>query len=328
MERKQAGAGTAGIAGPSPAKGEMPAVLQVSGAFKKFGVVPALAGADVTLRQGELLGLLGPNGAGKTTLVRAVAGRVRLDAGTIALFGKPLAPDDAAARKRLGVVPQEIALYPLLTARENLEAFGRFNGLEASGLQAQVAQALAWTGLEDRAREPIQRFSGGMKRRLNIACGVLHRPDIVLLDEPTVGVDPQSRERIWEMLDKLRSDGRSIVLTTHQLDEAQTRCDRVTIIDHGRTIADGTVAELVAHTVGVKREVTLILDQPLPQGLPEQEATADGRAVRVHVLDVAGELPALLERVRRAGRQIEDVEIKSPSLQTVFLHLTGRELRE
>ena len=306
----------------------MPAVLEVSRAFKKFGEVQALAGADVTLRQGELLGLLGPNGAGKTTLVRSVAGRVRLDAGTIALFGEKLAPGDTALRKRLGVVPQEIALYPRLTARENLEVFGRFNGLMAADLRARVEQALAWTGLADRAREPTERFSGGMKRRLNIACGVLHRPDIILLDEPTVGVDPQSRARIWEMLDRLRSEGRSLVLTTHQLDEAQTRCDRVTIIDHGRTIAEGTFMELVARTIGAKREVTLVLDQPLPAGLPEQGAAADGRVLRLQVTDVARELPPLLERVRQVSRQIEDVEIKSPSLQAVFLHLTGRELRE
>jgi ABC-2 type transport system ATP-binding protein len=306
----------------------MNTILRIEGACKRFAAVHALAGADVELRQGELLALLGPNGAGKTTLVRAIAGRVRLDAGTLTLFGQAVGGANSKARQRLGVVPQEIALYSLLTATENLHAFARFHGLAGERLSEQVARALAWTGLADRARDAVKGFSGGMKRRLNIACGVLHEPDIVLLDEPTVGVDPQSRERIWEMLDKLRADGRSLILTTHQLDEAQTRCDRVTIIDHGKTIANGTFAELVAQTIGPKREITLTLDQPLTQGLAGIDARVDGRALRLHVSDVAGELPSLLERIRQAGRQVEDVEIKSPSLQSVFLHLTGRELRE
>src|SRR5207302_3936543 len=201
------------------------------------------------------------------TLVGAVAGRVRLDRGEIELLGRKL--DGAnGARRALGVVPQEIAVYPLLTARENLEVFGRFHGLSGTRLQEQVSNALHWTGLADRAREPIKGFSGGMKRRLNIACGVLHQPEVVLLDEPTVGVDPQSRERIWEMLDRLKQAGTSLVLTTHQLDEAQTRGDRIVIIDRGKTIAAGTFRELVEQTVGSRRQVTLTLDRPMPVDSP------------------------------------------------------------
>jgi ABC-2 type transport system ATP-binding protein len=167
-----------------------------------------------------------------------------------------------------------------------------------------------------------------MKRRLNIACGVLHRPEVVLLDEPTVGVDPQSRERIWEMLDKLKQAGTSLVLTTHQLDEAQTYGDRIVIIDHGKTIADGGLHELVEKTVGTKRQVTLKLDRPLtgpPDGL-----TVDAKAPSVswHADDVAAELPGVLERLRKNECRVEDVSVQSPTLQLVFLHLTGRELRE
>src|SRR5882724_5252721 len=205
----------------------MTTVLRVTGASKRFGATQALDGAEVALERGELLLLLGPNGAGKTTLIRSVAGRVRLDQGRIELLGQPLDGAAHPARRSLGVVPQEIALYPLLTARENLQVFGTFHGLDGAALAGQVTDALAWTGLADRADEPIKGFSGGMKRRLNIACGVLHKPDVVLLDEPTVGVDPQSRERIWEMLDKLKAAGTSLVLTTHQLDEAQTHADRI-----------------------------------------------------------------------------------------------------
>ncbi len=256
-----------------------------------------------------------------------MAGRVRLDEGQIELLGEKLDGSAHEVRRSLGVVPQEIALYGLLTARENLEVFGKFHGLTGARLTDRVNWALAWTGLADRAAEPIMRYSGGMKRRLNIACGILHSPEVVLLDEPTVGVDPQSRERIWEMLDRLKASGVSLVLTTHQLDEAQTRGDRIVIIDHGKTIAEGTLAELIEQTVGNRRQITLKLDRPPqpPQGLP---LDGDGRTLRTDASDVAAELPALLERVRAAGCQVEDIEIHSPTLQGVFLHLTGRELRE
>lgn len=303
----------------------MTPVLRVTRAYKHFGATQALNGAEFALERGQLLLLLGPNGAGKTTLVRAVAGRVRLDQGEIELLGHKL---NGAPRQSLGIVPQEIALYPLLTARENLEVFGRFHGLADAELAAQVTNALRWTGLADRANERVSGFSGGMKRRLNIACGILHEPDVVLLDEPTVGVDPQSRQRIWEMLDGMKQAGTSLVLTTHQLDEAQTRGDRIVIIDHGKTIAAGTFAELVEQTVGPRRQITLTLDRPLDQPLDGLAAETVGLTVRVQVAEVAAELPPLLERVRAAGRRVEDVGVQSPTLQHVFLHLTGQELRE
>ena len=304
----------------------MAPVLRVTQAYKRFGTTQALGGAEIELQRGELLLLLGPNGAGKTTLIRAIAGRVRLDQGRTEILEQELSGAAGEARRALGIVPQEIALYSLLTARENLDVFGTFHGLAGSKLAEQVKAALAWTGLEDRAREPIKGFSGGMKRRLNIACGVLHEPEIVLLDEPTVGVDPQSRERIWEMLDKLKQAGTSLVLTTHQLDEAQTRGDRIVIIDHGKTIANGTFRELVEQTVGTRRQITLTLDRSL--ALDGAVAEGDGRTLCVSVADVAAELPPLLERVRAAGGVVEDVGVQSPTLQNVFLHLTGRELRE
>jgi ABC-2 type transport system ATP-binding protein len=306
----------------------MVTVLNVADARKSYGETKALDGASVSLQRCEWLGLLGPNGAGKTTLIKAIAGRVLLDSGDITLLDQRLNGHVASSRRRLGVVPQDIALYPLLTARENLRVFGELHGVEPTALQQRMDWALEWTGLTDRARSLIKTFSGGMKRRLNIACGVLHRPEVVLLDEPTVGVDPQSRERIWEMLAQLRDDGASLLLTTHQLDEAQRICDRIVIIDRGRTIADGTMDELVTKTVGRGRRVTLMLD-----GAPGHELAMPGleiaeREVRVSMEDVAAELPALLKRVHDAGRKVVDVRIEPPTLQSVFIHLTGRELRE
>ena len=301
-------------------------VLTIRDARKSFGATAALRGVSLELGAGEMLALLGPNGAGKTTLVRAIAGRVSLDSGAIELLGRRLGA--GGGREALGVVPQEIALYPLLTARENLEAFGRLHGMPRAALKSRVEWALEWTALADRAREPIKRFSGGMKRRLNIACGVLHEPRVVLLDEPTVGVDPQSRERIHEMLGRLRDAGASLLLTTHQLEEAEGRCDRIVIIDHGEVIAAGTLDELVACTVGQHRQVAIRLDRAPESPFDGFNGGSAGTLLRARVNDVGAELPVLIGRAERAGFRIEDIEVRSPSLQSVFLHLTGRELRE
>lgn len=295
-------------------------VLHVRDAHKRFGDTQALAGVDLQLKRGEWLALLGPNGAGKTTTVKAIAGRVNLDQGEVTLLGSSLAQGTNTNRQKLGVVPQEIALYDTLTARENLHIMGRFHGVVGKQLSEQIDWALDWVSLSDRASQIVKGFSGGMKRRLNIAAAVLHKPEVILLDEPTVGVDPQSRERIWEMLDQLRKDGASLMLTTHQLDEAQQVCDRIVIVDHGKAIANGTLEELVHQTVGRKRTV---IAQVGPQG-------AQGKAEewKRPMDDVASELPALLAEMQASGHELKDLKIQAPNLQAVFLHLTGRELRE
>ena len=305
-------------------------ILTVSGARKRYGSVQALDGASFELRAGELLALLGPNGAGKTTLIRAISGRVRLDGGEIRVFDQPVAA--GRTPRVLGIVPQELAVYSLLTARENLEGFGRLHGLAGAELSKQVDWALERTGLADRAKEPVKQFSGGMRRRLNIACGILHHPRIVLLDEPTVGVDPQSRDRIYVTLAELAAEGVSLLLTTHHLEEAEARCSRTVIIDHGRVIASGTLPELVDQTVGRHRLVTLRLNAPLAteqiSRLRVEIDPADARQVRARMTDVATDLPHLLDGIRAAGGAVDDVEVRGPSLQAVFIHLTGRELRE
>jgi ABC-2 type transport system ATP-binding protein len=308
------------------------AVLTIANARKTFGKVKALDGASFELHEGELLALLGPNGAGKTTLIRAIAGRVRLDGGEIRVFGQQIG--GGRTPPEIGIVPQEVALYPLMTARENLSAFGSLHGLSGKTLGEQIDWVLDRTGLADRASEPVKQFSGGMRRRLNIACGLLHRPRIVLLDEPTVGVDPQSRDHIYDVLANLRSSGVSLLLTTHHLEEAEARCSRTVIIDHGKVIASGTLSDLVDSTVGRHRLVTLRVDRPLASPADDLASAAvaidgdDPRVLRTRLRDVALELPTLLERIRVAGRSVEDVDVRGPSLQAVFIHLTGRELRE
>ncbi len=252
--------------------------IQINNVVKTFDGRRALDGASLELREGEVLGLLGPNGAGKSTLVRTIMGRVAPESGDVVIFGRVAKPGDNSSREHVGFVPQEIALYPLLSVRENCAVFGGFQGLKGATLDDAIEAALAWAGLKDRERDVTKNLSGGMKRRLNMAIGVLHKPRILLLDEPTVGVDPQSRERIYTMIEKLRGEGVSMIYTTHYMEEAERLCDRVAVIDNGRVIAVGTKDELVRSTIGDKREVVMV------------------------------------EKV--------------PTLESVFLHLTGKELRE
>ena len=305
--------------------------LEVREVVKTFGTRRALDGASLVLNDHEILGLLGPNGAGKSTLVRTIMGRVTPETGSVVIFGREATAGDQDIRQDVGVVPQEIALYPLLTARENLRVFGSYLGLKGAGLQEAIDRALGWSGLTDRANEAAKTFSGGMKRRLNIAAGVLHQPRILLLDEPTVGVDPQSRERIFQMIESLREQGLSVIYTTHYMEEAERLCDRIAIIDHGRVIAAGTKQQLVEQTIGTRREITLhAADVPEP-AIQEIRSRGgemqDGRFV-VRAENPATEIAALMLIAERHRLTISDISMRAPTLENVFLHLTGRELRE
>ena len=302
--------------------------LSIDGLVKRFGETRAVDGVTLRLEAGECLGLLGPNGAGKSTLIRAVAGRVLPDAGTVAVRGAPAGSD--AARMALGWVPQELALYPRLTCKQNLEAFGRFHGLRGAALREAIGRCLTWAALAERADDAVQHLSGGMKRRLNMAAGLVHGPRVVLMDEPTVGVDPQSRNRIFEMIEALRRDGTSIVYTTHYMEEAERLCDRIAIVDHGRVIAEGTREALVRTAFGASSEVVARfarMDEQAAAFARERGGRVDAAGARF-AIERPAELLELLDAAARAGHEVVDVALRKPNLESVFLHLTGRELRE
>ena len=304
--------------------------LEIRDVSKSFADRRALDGVSLEVRAGEILGLLGPNGAGKTTLVRSVASRVVPESGTVRVLGFDAA--DPRARAVRGWVPQEIALYGLLSPRENLWTFGRYQGLDGDVLDRGIASSLDWIGLADRADDKTDKLSGGMKRRLNIAAGTIHDPRVLLLDEPTVGVDPQSRERIYAMIGELKGRGVSLLYTTHYMEEAERLCDRIAIIDHGKVIASGTKEELVRQTVGTRQAVAVDAAAPIPAALWERLAALgaqrDGQQVRVSVEDPAAEIRRLLDLFHSAGVPVRDLTLKTPTLEQVFLQLTGRELRE
>jgi len=304
--------------------------LEIRELSKSFGSRPALDGVQLSLSPGEIVGLLGPNGAGKTTLVRSVAGRVRPDGGTLRIFG--MEPERDEARSARGWVPQEIALYPLLSPTENLWTFGRYQGMSKAALERGIRKSLEWIGLADRADEKTDRLSGGMKRRLNIAAGTIHEPRLLLLDEPTVGVDPQSRERIYAMIQELRASGVSLLYTTHYMEEAERLCDRIAIIDHGRIIASGTKDELVRQTVGGRQTLTVEAESALPAALAAELSRrggqVDGASARLPVQAAGDEIRGVLETFHAANVPVRNLTLQSPSLEQVFLQLTGRELRE
>ncbi len=301
--------------------------LRVAAVVKRFGSVTAVAGVSFEILPGACFGLLGPNGAGKSTLIRGIVGRVRLDAGSVAIFGHPVS--STQARADLGWVPQELAVYPLLTCRENLQAFGKYQGLHGRKLDDAIAWCLEWAALADRADSPVKTLSGGMKRRLNMAAGLIHRPRLVLLDEPTVGVDPQSRNRIFEMVEALRNSGTTLIYTTHYMEEAERLCDWIAIIDHGQIIAEGTKEELVSRAFGARSSVTMHLG-PTRVDLAAWAAAHGGtiQDAAVHCsVEKPAEIAELLDAASRDGLEVLDVTMQRPNLESVFLHLTGKELR-
>lgn len=302
--------------------------LEVEAMVKRFGAVTAVDGISLSLHNGACVGLLGPNGAGKSTLIRALAGRVIPDAGRVAVFGAEAGSQ--AARAALGWVPQDLALYPRLSVRENLSSSGRYYGLTGKKLEQAVARCLAWAALDDRAGELTRNLSGGMKRRLNMAAGLIHEPRLMLLDEPTVGVDPQSRNRIFEMIEALRLLGMTIIYTMHSMEEAERLCDRIAIVDHGRMIALDTKDALVRNAFASRSQVVARLEGPegkvaawvAERGGKMTDSTAEFK------VEHPSEITVLLEDAASSGLELVDLSLRRPNLESVFLHLTGRELRD
>jgi len=309
-------------------------VLECLDLRKTFGELVAVNGVGFSIAPGETYGLLGPNGAGKTTSISMIAGLLERDAGEVLVEGRPLTTTSVEAKSAIGYVPQDLAIYPDLTGRENLRFFARLYGMSKEDLGRRTDEVLEIVGLADRAGDPSKEYSGGMKRRLNIGIGLLHRPRLLILDEPTVGVDPQSRNAILESVDRLSAEGMAVLYTTHYMEEAERLCDRVGIIDLGELKAEGTRRELVA-LVGQRDLVTLGL-----AGTPEVaaraceslqfvvHASAKDERLELTVEDARRTLPEILQAVSASGASVRSVEVLEPNLEAVFLHLTGKALRD
>lgn len=308
-------------------------MIRVHELQKSFGELRAVDGISFEVPEGELFGLLGPNGAGKTTTLSIISGLLKPDRGTATIAGIDIWQSPKEAKRLLGLVPQDLALYEELSARENLLFWGSLYRIPRPTLKANVDLWLDRVGLSDRAREPVAKFSGGMKRRLNLACGLVHEPKVLLLDEPTVGIDPQARNTVLEIVRSIARDGTTILFTTHHMEEAESLCNRIAIMDHGKVLETGSVQEL-ATVAGDGDILTLqgpfkVRDlqaaiEPLRVTLlqsGEHTATLSLHRGGMHVAE-------LLQALNQAGIEITDLSLQKPSLESVFLNLTGRELRD
>jgi ABC-2 type transport system ATP-binding protein len=308
--------------------------IQVQDLKRSFGDLQAVKGVRFEAHTGEVLSLLGPNGAGKSTTISMLSGLLAPDAGDACIMGHSIRNDGEAAKASLGVVPQEIALYPDLSARENLVFWGKMYGLRGQELQTRVDEVLAVIGLTDRQKDRVGTFSGGMKRRVNIGAALLHQPEVVIMDEPTVGIDPQSRRHILDNVKELNRQGMTVLYTTHYMEEAAELSDHIAIMDQGEVIAYGTHDELI-RLVGEQTRVDLTTNVPGESLLVTfqnvdgvSQASSQNGTVTILVDDSNRVLPGLFEAANREGARITSVDIQEPNLEAVFLHLTGRALRD
>lgn len=312
----------------------MDQAIQVQDLRKAYGAIQAVDGVSFSVARGEIFSLLGPNGAGKTTTISMLSGLLRPDSGDATLLGYSVRRQAAQARAVLGVVPQEVALYMDLSARENLSFWGKMYNLHGKALNRRVDEVLEIIGLADRQKGRLGSFSGGMKRRVNIGVALLHKPPVVIMDEPTVGIDPQSRRHILDAVKELRGQGMTVLYTTHYMEEAEELSDRIAIMDKGRIIACGTSAELV-RLIGQDTRIEMALNVESARVLDLWRAVEGIRGVSAedgHITVLAADsnavLPKLFETAAVRGARITSVEIREPNLEAVFLHLTGRALRD
>lgn len=313
-------------------------MLNVEHLVKQYGDLTAVDDVSFEAKAGAVFGLLGPNGAGKSTAINCISGLLTPTTGHIAVSGHDIARDGKAARQSLGVVPQELALYEDLPAIDNLRYWGKAYGLRGKPLENRVADVLDCIGLADRARDLPKKFSGGMKRRLNFGCGVVHQPKVLLLDEPTVGVDPQSRSKLFDLVEAERDAGACVLYTTHYMEEAERLCDSLAIIDHGKIIAEGTVDGLKAQ-LGARDALQLYGQFPadtigsaigaLARDISDLEILSQDEGSLLLTLSAASlHLPRIFDVIGQAGGSVSETSLRSPNLETLFLLLTGKELRE
>jgi ABC-2 type transport system ATP-binding protein len=309
-------------------------MLEVRGLHKRYGELIAVHEVSFTAREGEMVGLLGPNGAGKTTTVSMIAGLLSPDRGEVRVEGAVVRGETDPVKRRMGFVPQDLALHDELSANENLALFGALYGMRGAVLHAAMGGALEIAGLSDRAKDRVGTFSGGMKRRLNLAAALLHDPKILLLDEPTVGVDPQSRNAIFSNLEALKRQGKTLVYTTHYMEEAERLCDRIIIVDHGKVIANDTL-DAVRRLVPGVNVLELEIDNPGAgewfAGMREVEGVeaveSDGLVLRVTLRELLDVSPRVLIWLRERGYRCSHMASQRADLETVFLTLTGRSVR-
>jgi ABC-2 type transport system ATP-binding protein len=308
-------------------------VIEVHDLRKAYGDVQALDGVSFSVPEATVYGLLGPNGAGKSTAISILAGLVAPTSGRASVAGHDVSNDSTAAKRALGFVPQDVVLYDELNAKENLEFFGGLYGIRGAGLRDRVAELLRDIDLGDNAKRPVETYSGGMKRRLNMACGLVHQPKVLLLDEPTVGIDPQARLHILEMVQRIAQSGTTVLYTTHYLHEAEDLCQRIAIIDHGRILAEGSLEELRSQ-VGERDLVTVTgrfdvaAVRTLVSGLENTEILSLQENEMALALRHGGDTFGRLVRGLTECGEAREINIRQPSLENLFIKLTGRELRE
>jgi ABC-2 type transport system ATP-binding protein len=309
-------------------------VLSCANLRKSFGDLVAVDDVSFSIGPGETYGLLGPNGAGKTTIISMVAGVLDTDAGDIEVDGQRMHPGALAVKEQIGYVPQDVALYPDLTGRENLRFFASLYHLRRHEVRDRTAEVLDVVGLSDRADDQVKKYSGGMKRRINIAVGLIHRPRLLILDEPTVGVDPQSRNSILESIERLSGEGMAVLYTTHYMEEAERLCDRVGIVDLGHLVAEGRSRDLT-NRLGAAEHIVLSVEgdvsrarRAIDELTVVARSTAEADTIDVLVPSAESALPLVMQAVTTSGSSIRSVVVQEPDLEAVFLHLTGKRLRD